>query len=296
VHKEISGIIPPLLTCFKEDGGFDEAAQRSLVEFFVTRVDGLYPVGTYGCGLLMSAEERKRVAETVLDQVRGRIPVIIHIGAADTATCVDLAKHAESAGADAVAAIAPYYYKYSEAEIVEHFRTIASSVKIPFFAYNNPHTSGNAISPRALAEMASLGVAGVKDSAFDLVNFYSYLIKVRRPGFTFIVGTEAIANAAVMAGAAGVVSGLANVWPELMRELWGALKAGCHDEASALQLKVVEARAALKIAATIPSCYAVLKMRGIECGWGPRRPYLPLGPAEAEKVRAEFVRLGLLKD
>ena len=132
---------------------------------------------------------------------------------------------------------AGHHYSYSEAELIAHFKAIAASVTIPFFAYNNPHTSGNAISPKALAELAASGVAGVKDSAFDLVNFYNYLVKVKDPGFTFMIGTEAVAAGAVMAGAKGVVSGLANVWPELMRGLWQALQSKDYDRASILSVE-----------------------------------------------------------
>ncbi len=103
VHR-FSGIIPPIITCFDKEGRFDPIRQREIVRFLSQYVQGFYPCGTYGSGPLMSLEERKKVAETVIKE-KGNTFVIVHVGAASTADAVDLARHAEAAGADAVGAI-----------------------------------------------------------------------------------------------------------------------------------------------------------------------------------------------
>jgi len=292
MNNKFKGIIPPLITCFTKDGKFDEKAQREFVRFQAKHVDGFYPCGTYGSGPLMTVEERKRVAKIVVEE-KGPCTVIVHIGAINTNQSVELAQHAESIGADAVGAIPPFYYKYPQDQLLDHFRAIIKSVDIPVFLYNNPGLSGNPISPEILAILADEGLAGVKDSAFDLVNFYMYLLKVKNPDFIFIVGTEAIAAPALDAGAVGVISGLANVFPEFMASFYQTWKKQDPKKTGEHQLKVIKARAILKYGPTLTMSYAVLRMRGMNPGY-PRNPYQEIPPALYEKAEKELREMGLL--
>jgi 4-hydroxy-tetrahydrodipicolinate synthase len=140
--------------------------------------------------------------------------------------------------------------------------------------------------------LADEGLAGLKDSAFDLVSFYEFLVTVTNPEFTPIVGTEAIAAGAVEAGAKGIVSGLANVWPELMGELWAALQTNDGRKCGSLQLRVNQARSIMKYGPTLVVCYDGLKMRGINAGF-PRAPYSPLSDELNAKIKAAFADMGL---
>lgn len=294
MSKQITGVIPPVITSFDSEGEFDEKAQREVISFLTPKVNGFYPNGTYGSGPLMSTAERKRVAEVVIDEVNGRVPVIVHVGAITTKETVELAKHAQEVGAEAVGAIPPYYYKYPEEDLLAHFRALLNAVDIPVYVYNNPDLSNNPISTSMMKKLANEGVAGLKDSAFDLITFYNFLIEVDQPGFSHIIGTEAIASAAVHAGAKGVISGLANVWPELMAELWNTLQTDEGRKAGEVQLRVLQARSILKYAPTLVTCYSVLKMRGINAGY-PRKPYSPLSKDLEQRIHGEFEKLGLFK-
>jgi 4-hydroxy-tetrahydrodipicolinate synthase len=290
--RTFKGIIPPLITCFRKTGEIDETAQRELTRFLAKHVDGFYPCGTYGSGPLMTLEERKRVAEIVVEE-KGKCAAIIHVGAANTQQSVELARHAESIGADAVGAIPPYYYKYTPDELLDHYRALLQAVKIPVLLYNNPGLSGNPISPDMLATLAEEGLAGVKDSAFDLVNFYMYLLKVRKPGFQFIIGTEAIASAALDAGATAVISGLANIFPEFMASFYRTWQQGNPRKTGEAQLRVVLARAILKYGPTLTMTYAILRMRGIDPGC-PRAPYHDVPASVCERAQKELRAMGLL--
>jgi len=292
MSKEFSGIIPPVLTSFTEDGKFDEAAQREVVRFQAKHVHGFYPCGTYGSGPLMTVEERKQVAKVVVEE-KGKAKVIVHVGAVSTQQAVELAQHAGQIGADAVGAIPPYYYRYSDQHLLDHYRALIKAVRIPVFLYNNPMLSGNPISADLLATLAGEGLAGVKDSAFDLVNFYMYLLKVQRADFQFIIGTEAIAAAALDAGASGVISGLANVFPEFMVDFYETWKKGNPTETAKKQLDVVKARAILKYGPTLTMTYAVLRMRGLNPGY-PRAPYQEIPKELYQRVEGEFKEMGLL--
>jgi dihydrodipicolinate synthase/N-acetylneuraminate lyase len=94
--KDFKGIIPPIMTAFTRDGEVYEKGTREIIEFLVPHVQGLYPCGSYGSGPMMLIEERKKVAEIMVDQVRGRAAIIVHVGTADTRTTVELARHAEA--------------------------------------------------------------------------------------------------------------------------------------------------------------------------------------------------------
>jgi len=293
--KRFTGVIPPVITAFDKDGNFDESAQREIIEFLTPKVQGFYPVGTYGSGPLMTVAERQKVAEVVVDQVTGRVPVIVHVGAINTFQAIELAKHAQSIGADAVGAIPPYYYRYPLKDLLDYFRALIQAVDIPVLAYNNPGLSNNPLTPEMVKTLADEGLAGIKDSSFDLITFCKFLEVVDNPGFIHIVGTEAIAAACIHAGAQAIISGLANVWPERMAELWSALESNDGRAAGEAQIRVLKAREILKFAPTVVVCYDVLKMRGINAGY-PRRPYSPLDEATKETVRAAFAEEGLLFD
>jgi 4-hydroxy-tetrahydrodipicolinate synthase len=291
--RTFEGIIPPAITCFDRDGEIDETAQREVIRFQAQHVHGFYPCGTYGSGPLMTLDERKRVAEIVVEE-KGDCAVIVHVGAVNTRQSVELARHAQSIGADAVGAIPPYYYKYTSDQLLDHYRAIMGAVDIPVFLYNNPGLSGNPISADMLATLADEGLAGVKDSAFDLVAFYMYLIKVKKPGFTFIIGTEAIAAPALDAGASAVISGLANVFPEFMASFYRTWQQGDPRKTGDAQLDVVKARSILKYGPTLTMTYAVLRMRGINAGC-PRAPYQEIPASLYERAEREFREMGLLE-
>jgi N-acetylneuraminate lyase len=291
--QSIQGVIPPLLTAFDSEGNFNEKAQREIVSFLVGKVHGLYVCGTYGSGPLMEVEERKRVAEVVIDEVKGRIPVIIHVGAVSTRATVELAKHAEKAGATAVAAVPPFYYGFKEQEVERHFKLLIDAVTIPVFLYNNPKTTGVAVSPDFLARLAENGLAGVKDSSFDIMVFYDYRRKVQVPDFVFIIGTEALLLPAMVMGAHGGVPGLANALPEVVVELFVAAKNGSINEAQVLQQKVSALREVVhQYGPSIPMLHALLYRRGVNAGH-PRLPYVLPPKEKVEQVVAAFKNLGV---
>jgi dihydrodipicolinate synthase/N-acetylneuraminate lyase len=291
-EKKIGGIIPPMLTAFDEQGDFDEKAQREIVSFLVDKVQGLYPCGTYGSGVLMDVGERKRVAEVVIDEVAGRIPVIMHVGGASTRSVVELAQHAEQTGATAVAAVPPIYYGFKQPEVERHFTALVDAVSIPVLIYNNPKTTGVAVSAPLLNRLAQIGVSGVKDSSFDIMVFYDYLRGVKKEGFIPIIGTEALLLPAVTMGAHGSVSGLANAFPEPVVELFTAVKRGDMGKATSLQFKVSAMRDIMHYGPTLPMIQAVLRKRGVNAGY-PRLPFVLPDEELLEKAIADFMKLGV---
>jgi dihydrodipicolinate synthase/N-acetylneuraminate lyase len=194
-----------------------------------------------------------------------------------------------------VAAVPPYYYSHDETAILEHYRQLVKAVKIPVYAYNIPKTSGFTITSSILAKMAEFGVKGIKDSSYSIIDFMLFVLELKqRKGFTFMVGTEALLLSAMMVGAKGCVSGLANVFPELVVELYDATAKKGYEEAARLQLRAIEARKVLtSVKSTTAASHAILKERGIDVGV-PKRPILSLSDEESSRLRKGFSQLGLL--
>lgn len=295
---EFTGIIPPLLSSFTREGEIYEKGLREIVRFTLPHVNGYYPIGTYGCGPLMTLDERKRVLEIILDEVNGKVPIIAHVGTADTRSTVELAIHAKKAGAAAVGAIAPYYSPgLPEDYLYEHYAALLDAVNdddFPVFVYNNGHYSQNPITPRLLKRLADRGLRGCKDSSFDLVNFMLFQEAVKDyADFNVIIGTEAILIPAFDLGAVGCVCGLGNIYPEILAALYRQYQTGDRQAALQTQRQVVQIRQKTKLASTVPIMHEILRLRGVDAGY-PRLPYGDLDEGAKALVREEFGGLGLI--
>ena len=202
------------------DGGakLDEDGFPPLVEFFADNgLDGVFALGTTGEGLLLTLEERRRAADLFVEACAGRLTVVVHCGAQTTADSVALAEHAAGAGVDAIAAVAPPYYPFDEQELTRHFAAVAAAcAPTPFFLYEIAARSGYAIPltvvERLRDEVSNLAGLKVSDTPFDRVE--PYLVE----GSTSS-SSEPLAAKALARGAAGVVSGLATAFPEVVASL-----------------------------------------------------------------------------
>ena len=296
--KEFIGIIPPLLSSFTKDGEIYEKGLREVVRHTLPYVHGYYPIGTYGCGPLMSIDERKRVLAIILEEVNGRVPVVPHVGHPGTNPTIELARHAKKAGAAGVGAISPYYAPHLPDENLYHyFAALIDSVneeEFPVFVYNNLHYSQNVISPKLLSRLAAHGLRGCKDSSFDIVNFFLFQNAVSSyPDFNVIVGTEAFFMGAFDAGATGMICGLANVFPELMKKMYDAYHAGDREAAMGMQRLILNVRDLAKSGPTVPILHEMLRMKGIDAGYA-RSPLIEIDDASRRKIRSGLKTLNLL--
>ncbi|MEM0361632.1 MAG: dihydrodipicolinate synthase family protein [Sulfolobales archaeon] len=291
----LNTVITALITPFTSDRRLYLDGLKNLVEFQISNgVRAFYICGTYGGGPLMTLAERKKVAESVIEYAGGRATVIVHVGASNIDDVLELAKHAEDIGAHAIASVPPYYYAYDNEAIISYFKMLVSEVKLPVFLYNNPARTGVKISSEVLKCLADIGVAGVKDSSFDLVRFYEDVITITRNDFKFIIGTEALMLPAMMVGSTTCVSGLSNMFPELVVKLYNLIKGGMYEEASKTQLEVISVRKVLHLVPTIPAVYEVLRFRGIDVGY-PKPPMRRLNMREVELLRTELAKIGVLR-
>ncbi len=281
--QKFTGVYPAVITPFDAAGEVDVAKLTAYVEYLSERVDGLFAGGSYGSGPIMSVAQRKILAETVVKAAAGRVPVIVHIGCTNLNDTVELAQHAESVGVDAIAAVTPFYYRHTPNVIKEYYKNLCASVQIPVILYNNPKYSNFSVSGDLLAELAELGLQGVKDSSADIALFYDYMAKVKKEGFLFLIGSQTHLLPAVVGGAHGVVSGLSNAFPGFIKEIYDNCKAGKFAEAREMQLKANLLRSVTGDGIPVPFYHAVLPMLGVDIGL-PKRPFLPLGEAEVQRI------------
>lgn len=301
--KRFEGIYPPVITSFTEDGDIYEKGIRNVVRYLMSEgVHGLFINGSYGSCVLMTIEERKRVAEIIHNEVSGRLPIITHVGEASTRATIELAKHAEGLGSAAVAAVAPYYYPganaYDEGQIIRHYTDIAASVRMPTFVYNNPRTSGYTLTSELLAELVKVGVLGMKDSSgsFALLGEFNQAATRVNSEFSCMCGSVGMMQPAYNIGIKGCVSGTANAFPELAVSLYKALAAHDWEKSKELQNVVIAERKIQAAGGFRPAgCYTFLKLKGIDCGTV-RRPWREPNDREARYMKEEAIKLDLLSE
>jgi dihydrodipicolinate synthase/N-acetylneuraminate lyase len=286
-----------VLTPFNADESPDEGAFRALIAFLIARgVHGLFPLGSAGEGPLLTREERIRLGRVAVDAAAGRVPVMLHTGAATTAESVELTRAARDAGADAGSILPPYYFRYDDEAIFAHLRSVADAVPgFPIYVYNNPATTGNPISATTLVRLceACPNIVGMKDSSDSLAQTQEYLSRCG-DRLAVLSGSSVLAVTSLVVGCSGLIYSFANAFPEVAVAMWSAFCAGDLAGALARQNTVLALRGVmLKNGGVTAGLKALVAARGLPFG-GARRPARELRPDERAAVEGAARRLGLL--
>ena len=280
------GILCALITPFRHDGSADPEALGEVIELIVDAgVHGLFVLGTTGEGPLLDPAERRAVGQIVLRQVKGRVFVVVHCGAADTKTASDLARHAEQVGADGVAAVIPYYFRYSGSELKGHFRSVAQAApSIPHYVYENPDRVGYSAGVEVVAGLVGEvpNIVGVKDTGDTIGKITDYLSQPGPP-IEVYVGNNGTIFPALTVGARGAVSAMANAVPELVVAVYDRWRDGRADEARALQFTLARLTGALAGVPFVGGIKHLMARRGLPTGLC-RAPQRLLTPEEAALV------------
>lgn len=285
MNRKIKGVLPALITPFTKDGEIDEEKLRKFLRFLIPQVHGLYPCGSYGSGPLMPVSQRKLVAEIVTEEVSGKIPVIMHVGCTDTKRTIELAKHAASSGVTAVACLTPYYYLHNFNTILEHFKKVVDSVDIPVILYHNPkYTNFLSFTSSQLSELSKIGLSGLKDSSANITFFYDCVANVKNPDFIFLVGSQTVLLPALLGGGDGCVSGLSNLFPRLVNQIYENVIKGENTKALEVQQKANVLRKITGQGIPVPFYHAALKFRGIDIGF-PKEPHIPFTREDEERIK-----------
>jgi len=289
------GSIPALITPFGDDGGFDEKAFRDFVEWQIGEGShGLVPVGTTGESPTLSHDEHKQVVEVTVEVARGRVPVIAGVGSNSTTETVDLARHAEKAGADAVLVVTPYYNKPHQRGLKAHFGTVAEAISIPLFIYNIPGRSVIDMLPETMADLhhAHANIVGVKDATANIGRVSDQRLHCGTD-FIQLSGEDITALGFMAHGGQGCISVTANVAPRLCSEFQQACLAGRFDEALAIQDKLTPLHRVLFAEPSPAGAKYALSVLG-KIGEHVRSPIVPLEEKTRASVREAMTHAGLI--
>ena len=239
---EIKGIIPPILTPMNDDANqtVNHAELRNQVERLLAGgVHGLFPFGTNGEGYILSLKEKEEVLETVIDQVKGRVPVYAGTGCISTADTIYMSKRAEEMGADVLSIITPSFALASQKELYDHYVAVAKSVNIPIVLYNIPMRTGNKLLPETVAKLAKDVdvIMGAKDSSGDRDNLKAYIDLTRDldKDFSVLAGNAGNILFCLQNGGQGGIAGRANIWPATVASIYDSFVAGDVAKAEAAQ-------------------------------------------------------------
>jgi 4-hydroxy-tetrahydrodipicolinate synthase len=287
------GSFTALVTPFK-NGSVDQAAFRGLVDWQIAEgTAGLVPVGTTGESPTLSHGEHQQVVEWCVEQARGRVPVVAGAGSNSTREAIDLARHAEKAGADAVLVVTPYYNKPTQEGLYQHYKAINDAIGIPIIIYNIPGRSVVDMSVDTMKRLFELNnIAGVKDATANVVRV-SQQRAALGADFNQLSGEDATALGFMAHGGHGCISVTSNVAPRLCAEFQNSCLKGDYAQALKLQDKLMPLHTALFIETNpAPAKYA-LSLLG-KCADTVRLPMVPVAENTRAAVREAMVHAGLV--
>lgn len=291
------GIVVPIVTPVKQDGSFDEAAYRDLIEYLAQNgIHGVFPFGTTGEFYAHDLGFYREVLAVTKDAVHGRMD--IYAGANDITTrgAAKIAKAVEEVGGiDALSVLTPMFVSQTQYEVYEYYREIASETNLPIIIYNNRPKTNVTVEPATVAKLAQIdNIIGVKDSTGDMTNTEEYLRLTRgMDNFHVMMGRDTLIYAALCYGASGAIASCANVAPKIAVDIYEKFRAG--DAAGALDAQF--RFAALRIATNMGTFPVVLKealkLIGHDCG-DCVKPIQPLNDEQRAKLKTVLKDMRLL--
>lgn len=289
--EKFHGVAVALNSLYDENDNLNSEAIKALVQKYKELgVNGIYAGGSTGEGFLLSTEERKQLAECVKEVTGDDMFLIVHVGSASTKEAVELAKHAESIGADAISAVPSVYYRLPEKSIALHWNTITKAADLPFIIYNIPALTGYDLSYNLFNEMCKnekvIGIKNSSDSTCQIERFS----QLGGKDFVVFNGPDEQFLAGRLMGAKAGIGGTYGTMPELFVHLNKLIEAGDIESAKIWQNRINDCIFDLL---SCPSLYgaskAVMTLRyGIDCG-KPRLPFLPLEDMDKAKAIADRI-------
>ena len=290
---DLKGVFVPNVTPFTAQS-VDEAALRKLLDYLLERgVSGIAPCGTTGESATLSHAEHRRVVELTIQHLAGRKPVIAGAGSNSTAEAVELVKHAEGAGAQAVLVICPYYNRPTQAGLIAHFSTLAESISIPIIMYNIPKRTGVNMEAETTVELSRVpNIVGVKEASGDLAQI-GEIVQRAKPGFAVLSGDGDLTFPICCLGGVGGILADAHILPGEWLRMVELIAAGRIAEAREIHYRLLPLNRALFLETNPAPVKAALEMMGV-CPAAVRLPLLPATDSCRAVVREELNKLGLV--
>ncbi|EIV5803871.1 TPA: dihydrodipicolinate synthase family protein [Klebsiella aerogenes] len=269
MHHSIRGVLTAIVTPFTASGELNLTALRQQVERQLAAGNGIFCGGTNGEFFVLNEAEKIAVAETCVEAVAGRAPVVAHIGEVSTRETIRLGQQIAKSGVDAVSVITPWFVPLKQDELVSHYTAIADALSVPVFLYNIPARTGNTIEPQTARQLAAHGnIIGIKDSAGSYESLKGFLDAVKDiDGFNVLNGPDSLIHQGFVDGCSACISGLANVAPREINAIWSTFQAGDIEASRLAQENVTGLRTDLyKVAFSPAAVKKALQLMGYEVG------------------------------
>jgi 4-hydroxy-tetrahydrodipicolinate synthase len=283
-----------MVTPFRKDGSLDEITLRSLVKRQIDEgINFLVPCGTTGENPTLTRQEHLRVVEITLEEAKGRVPVLAGAGGYNTVEVIELAKEIKAMGADGILSVTPYYNKPTQEGLYQHYKAIASAVKLPIIVYSVQGRTGVNIEPATLKRLSEVDyIVGVKEASGNIGQQANVVHQVPSD-FAVLSGDDAITIPLIALGGHGLVSVVANEIPGEMTDLvqrslandFAGAREVQHKYMALMEVNFVESN-------PIPVKAAMALMGLLEPVY--RLPLCPPNPASLAKIEKVLEALGLL--
>ena len=283
--KDLRGIYPALPTPMNGDGAVNYAALKDLVDFVIGQgVDGVYIGGSTAESFLLTEDERKKIAETVLAHAAGRVKAIVHTGAGGTDAALRLSKHAKANGADAISSVPPIYFKYTTDEVIAYYLELIEASDMPLVVYNIPAFTGINMTQGPIAELFKHPrVVALKHTNTNMYELERVL--AHNPSLIALNGYDEAFLSGLSMGASGMIGSTVNFMARKFIALRDAFQAGRNEEAFRLQREANEIIETLVEVGVFNAVKYALTLRGVDCG-NCRGPFKPLTDEGKARVKA----------
>ncbi len=293
-RNAIRGSITALITPFDGAAVDDDALTRFVDWQIAQGTHGLVPVGTTGESPTLSHDEHNHVVELVIKAARGRVPVIAGTGSNSTDEAIELSLHAQSAGADAVLIVTPYYNKPTQAGLYAHYKAINDAVSIPIIIYNIPSRSVIDMKVETMSRLAELSnIAGCKDATADMQRASQQKLACG-PDFIHLTGDDASTLGFMAHGGHGCISVISNIAPRQCADFQNACMAGDFAKARRLHEQLMPLHDVMFIEANPAPVKYIASRLGL-CGGAMRLPLVPITTESAVLIDAAIEATGLLR-
>ena len=288
--KDFKGVIPAVISVFDKDENLDEQGTREFIRYLLSMdIGGLYVTGSTGETWMMTAEERMRQVEIVMEEVGDKLPVVVHVGAMSTREAIKLAKHAEQFGAAGVSSVPPFYFKYNADQIFHYYKDVAEATSLPMIVYNIP-LAGMMTVDQIIRLSQIENVKGVKYTGTALFEV-TQIKDGCKPGFQIYGGCDELGSSNIALGVDGIIGSFYKVIADHYIKIWKAVEASDIPLATDLQRKAVHVIFAGINSGSMMACMKVwLRAAGIPGGWS-RRPFSNFSEEEEKALVAKLVAI-----
>ncbi len=294
----IEGVMPALMTPYNRDGSVSVEMTRKLVRYLIEQGSyGFFVCGSTGEGLLLTPDERKLMARTVIDEVAGQVPVIVHVGATGTDMAVELAKDAKTAGATAVSSLPPIYYQVGLDGMMQHIRRIAEAAELPTYYYHIPVLTGVELDGDELVEAFGSveGLVGLKFTHADMF-LLRWIVETSKGRLDVFNGSDQMLFHGLCTGACGGIGSTYNYQMRAIANVYNAMKAGDLEAARQAQWKANQViRVLFRNGRSTATEKAIMKLIGFDVG-PTRDPMVGFPDNQLDSLRKQLEEIGFFDE